>query len=231
MNRTALAVAAAVIAGSTMTSAAEAGIRLGFGMPLGSFVASPFSSGAQRSPFTGPSAYKRMCAERQARAAKVAAARQQAAIAARRQAAERAAIAEAQARKAKAAAVARAEAKAAAQAEAKLAAQNGAKDVETAANTKSAPDSNPAPTIFVPDAPTTTAASTASTLTEIAEVGTINDAVTIKADKKTPAKVVTAPVKVATNVTKAKETPVVEAKSVCRRFSPVVGGLVDVPCE
>ncbi|SFV33787.1 hypothetical protein [Hyphomicrobium facile] len=39
MTKIAFALAAAVLAGATMTNAANAGVRLGFGFPLGSFVA------------------------------------------------------------------------------------------------------------------------------------------------------------------------------------------------
>ena len=40
MNRTAFAIAAALLAGTTLTSAANAGgLRVGFGFPLGSFIA------------------------------------------------------------------------------------------------------------------------------------------------------------------------------------------------
>jgi hypothetical protein len=39
MTKTTLAIAAAVIAGTTLSSAANAGFRVGFGFPLGSFVA------------------------------------------------------------------------------------------------------------------------------------------------------------------------------------------------
>lgn len=39
MTKIAFALAAAVLAGTTMTNAANAGVRLGFGFPLGSFIA------------------------------------------------------------------------------------------------------------------------------------------------------------------------------------------------
>jgi hypothetical protein len=39
MTKIALALAAAVLAGTTMTNAANAGVRLGFGFPLGTFIA------------------------------------------------------------------------------------------------------------------------------------------------------------------------------------------------
>jgi hypothetical protein len=62
MTKTALALAAALLAGTTLTSAANAGgIRVGFGFPLGSFVAHPNQS------YSG-GGYDRHCAkERRAR--------------------------------------------------------------------------------------------------------------------------------------------------------------------
>ncbi|MBN9246353.1 MAG: hypothetical protein J0I81_02695, partial [Hyphomicrobium sp.] len=39
MTKIAFALAAAVLAGTTMTNAANAGVRLGFGFPLGTFIA------------------------------------------------------------------------------------------------------------------------------------------------------------------------------------------------
>lgn len=225
MNRPALALAVAVITSTTLTNAAEAGIRLGFGLPLGVFVASSLAQGAQRSPYTGPRAADRMYAERKAREARIAAARRQAAgkqqaaeIAARREAA---AVAEARARKAKQAEVAKDEAT-----EAK---------VQTAVS-DSKPLTEAAPAIFVPDAPAaTSAAATSDQVAEVATVGVIDDAVKIKAPTTQPVAPAAKTQKTASiteNVeTKPVAKPSTKSTAGCRRFSALVGALIDVPCE
>ena len=220
MNRPALALLTAVIAGTTLTNAAEAGIRLGFGLPLGVFVASSLAQSAQRSPYTGPRAADRMYAERKARDARRQAAgkQQAAAIAARREAA---AVAEARARKAKQAEVAKAEA------------------TETKAQTTvsdNKPLTEAAPAIFVPDAPATTAdTGTSDQVAEVATVGVIDDAVKIKAPTSqpvAPAAKTQKTASIAENVeTKPVAKPSTKSTAGCRRFSALVGALIDVPCE
>jgi hypothetical protein len=218
MTRPALAIATALIAATSPTNGAEAGgLRLGFGMPLGTFVASPFAPGSVHQP-RHSSGYNKLQQQREAnvRAAKIANAKR-----------EYAAKQEAEARRQ---AVARAET--ADKAQVKNAEITTAK-VETSTATTEA-----APMIKIPDAPVNVAAPAAASYAEVAKVGVIDDAVRIAAPKtaalqqvvtieKEPASTTTVADKVDAEPTKVADT----AQRICRRFSAVIGGLVDIPCE
>lgn len=136
MSKFAIALAAAaLLAAPSFSSTAEAGVRLGFGFPLGSFVARPHQSYS-----SGPSyRAQQHCAKKAARQARIAAARQEAA---RKAQAQKIAAAEksAQAKRAKAAAVQTAKVE--------------AKPVVTTAA---------APTVHVPDTAATAADTTVNT--------------------------------------------------------------------
>ncbi|MFN0217962.1 MAG: hypothetical protein ACKVP4_03995 [Hyphomicrobium sp.] len=215
MNRPALTIAAALIAGATLTTTAEAGgLRLGFGMPLGSFVAHSLANGAQNQGYSsGRSGYERAQEQRAAkiRAAKAAAAKRQAVAEAE---------ASTRARKAKLAA-----------------AQPSTQDVEikTAKIESTTTATDAAPTIYVPNTPAVVETPKADA--EIAKVGEIDDAVKIEAPKveqlqqvvtiEKPATVAT-PEKVET---KSAEKTSAKAQRICRRFSAAIAGLVDIPCE
>ncbi|MGQ0456457.1 MAG: hypothetical protein ACT4OU_05290 [Hyphomicrobium sp.] len=217
MNRTALTLAAALVTGATFTNAAEAGgLRLGFGMPLGSFVAHSLSQESRHSGYSsGRSGYERMQEQRAARAAKVAAAK--------REAAKRQAIAEAEARARKAKAVAAAQA------------TTENVEIKTAKIEDKTTATDAAPTIYVPTAPAVVDAPKADA--EVAKVGAIDDAVKIEAPKTEELKQVVTiekpaqPVTVEKVETKPTETTSAKAQRICRRFSAAIAGLVDIPCE
>jgi hypothetical protein len=223
MNRTAIALAAALIAGSSVTTAAQAGVKLGFGLPLGVFVASQLAQGAHNA--SRRNHYENMRAQnRQAKAARAAKA-----AAAKQAAAKRQAIARAEA------AEARAKAKA-------QAARVAARNAETKTAKVEAPQvtTEAGPVINVPSTPTPVAATVpaAATVTaiETAKIEEINDAVKIEAPKSEQSQQVVS--------IEPTEAPVVEAKAevksepaankaerICRRFSAAIAGLNDVPCE
>lgn len=196
MSKIAIALAAALIAGSTFaTEASAGGVRLGFGFPLGSFVARPYQSSSLHSS----SAYERKCqreklaAMRRARTAK------------KQELAQAAA-----ARKA-------AEVKAAKAAEVKTAKVESKTVVADA------------PVVYVPETPaakekevTIPTTTTASVAPETAPAAT-----DVKVDGTSSEKIE----KVAVEQPKKTEDVASNAKRICRKFSAVIGGLVDIPCE
>jgi len=184
MTKTTLALAAVLIAASTMmTNAANAGgIRVGFGFPLGSFVAHPnqnYSDGA----------YERQCEKERAR----------------RYEANREVAAAAAARRAQAA------------------------KVQVAQNT---PAETPVATVAKLDSklPADTANTTVLAKTSDTSTDSKPDSATLSASETTDGS------KVATSESTdekadANKEPVSDGKKVCRRFSPAIAALVDVPCE
>lgn len=234
MTKTALALATALIAATTLTNAAEAGVKLGFGLPLGVFVASELMKGAQKSHNSSRrGGYEHAQAQQReakaARAAKIAAAKREGA---RRQAvakAEAAERAEARARKSKAVANA----------------PEATRDVEvkTAKIETKTVATDAAPAIYVPTTPDTAAAAAPSPITtssidaEVAKVGEIDDAVKITAPKTTPVQPIvkaetSAPVTIADSTeAKPAQTTSDKVQRICRRFSAAIAGLVDIPCE
>lgn len=203
MTKIAIALAAAaLISAPSFSSTAEAGgIRLGFGFPLGSFVARPHQS------YGAPSGYQQYCAKKAAREARYAAARQQEAAARKAQAQKMAALEKsAQIKRAKAA-------------EAIQTAKVETKPVTTDA----------APTVYVPVNTATTAttpvvntAATTTTTTEPAKTAALEPVV-----EKAPVVEEVKTVK----VEKSTVNISANAKRVCRRFSAAIAGLIDVPCE
>lgn len=202
MSKFAIALAAAaLLAAPSFSSTAEAGgIRLGFGFPLGSFVARPHQS------YGGPSGYQQYCAKKEARQARIAAARQQE-MAARKAQAQKMAAAE------RAAEIKRAKA-----AEAIQTAKVETKPVTTEA----------APTVYVPvntaTTETTQVANTAATTTttepaKTAALEPVAEKAPVVEEAKTE--------KVEKSTVKVSAT----AKRVCRKFSAAIAGLIDVPCE
>lgn len=207
MTRPAIAIAAAMIAATTLTNAkpAEAGVRLGFGVPLGMFVAHSLAESSRRAH------YDDLRAQRQERAARIAAAKREAAIAA----AKREAALEERERARKAKLLAKAS---------EPVTSNDAKLVTTDA----------APTINVPATPAA-ATTSAPVATEIAKVGEVDDAVKIAAPKTEQLQQVVTVEPVAQPAVQPAAQPTEsatsKAKRICRRFSAAIAGLVDVPCE
>lgn len=191
MSKIALTLAAALIAGSTFaTEASAGGVRLGFGFPLGSFVARPHQSSSLGNNY----AYQKKC-ERE----KLAAMR-------RARAAKKVEVAQSQA------------------------ARKVTKPVEIkTAKVETKPVVAEAPAVYVPEAPaakekevtipTTTTASVAPETTPAASE--------VKVDGTSSEKIE----KVEAEQPKKAEDVASNAKRICRKFSAVIGGLVDIPCE
>ena len=201
MTKIALTLAAALLAGTTLSNAANAGgIRLGFGMPLGSFVAHSNQSYNSK-PSSGYGEKK--CAK------KAAPARHYVKHTAPKkiEVAEEAPVRHI--KKAVKAPVA----------------------IQTATLEDKSVISDAAPSIVVPESPPAAeVAGTQSTpAIETATVTTETAAVVTEEVKAEPAKVETA--KVETEEPKRKINLTSEAKRVCRRFSAAIAGLIDVPCE
>lgn len=194
MTKTVLAgLAAAIVASTALTSAAEAGgIRLGFGFPLGSFVARPHSPGAYGG---GHSRYDRYQAQEAREARKALKLKQKRELEL------------AQARKLKAAQMAKAQAQ--------------AETVKTAKIEEKSTVSD-APVINVPGTP---AKSQVEKPVETAAIQPEPVAEVIKAEEpqtELGTQTASKPDKVEVNE---------KAKQVCRRFSALIGDLIDVPCQ
>ena len=191
MTKTTLALAAALIAGTTMmTSAANAGgLRLGFGFPLGTFVAHSnqnYSEGGDSRRY-----HERERMERRYDADQAAAA--------------------AAARRARAAKVETAEVTKPVAPVTKVAKLDDKLASDPATTTEIAKTSTETSTDKTTDT-TTTATTTDTTDTDTAKVAT---AETTTTNAKTDVTTGSLP----------------DTKRVCRRFSPAIAALVDVPCE
>lgn len=212
MTKTALTLAAALLAGTTLSNAANAGgIRLGFGMPLGSFVAHSNQSYNSK-PSSGYGEKK--CAKKAAPARHYVKHEEPAPRkVVKHTAPKKIEVAEEapvrHIKKAVKAPVA----------------------VQTATLEDKAIISDAAPSIVVPETPPAAEVSgTQSTpAIETANVTTETAALVTEEVKTEPAKVETA--KVETEEPKRKINLTSEAKRVCRRFSAAIAGLIDVPCE
>ncbi len=211
MTKFAIALAAAaLLAAPSFSSNAEAGgIRLGFGFPLGSFVARP-----HQSYNAGPS-YQQQCAKKAAREARLAAARRQAA------AARQAQIEKAQAQK-----------YAAAEKSAQIKRAKAAEAVQTAKVDSKPVTTDAAPTVYVPVANATATPESTAPVTETAAV-TTEPAKTAALETATTTETVPDVKKVEKAVVEKSNVKVstATAKRVCRRFSAAIAGLIDVPCE
>ena len=183
MTRTALTIAVALIAGTTLSNAANAGgVRLGFGFPLGSFVAKPFQGSSLGGGYGHKKSYKKptYAARKAPRPAQVD-------------------VAETRQVKAKPAPV-------------------------KTANVETKTIATDAPTVYVPTTPVkaeeTKTQETAALTPETAEQET-----EVKVDNSRNEKVE----KVEAEQPTTEENS--STKRVCRKFSAVVGGLVEAPCE
>lgn len=189
------ALAATILAGTAFTSAAEAGgVRVGFGFPLGSFVARSHSPDAVRG-------YGSRAPNCHRRSARVSAPVRNALK--KKQATQTAAHTQAP-RKIK------------------------AKQV-VVAKTESKPATNDAPVINVPGTPVSKPVA--------ADIPTVQQPIETAAIKPEPAVTeikAEAPKFTATTETVSKIEEVVateKGKQVCRRFSALIGDLIDVPCK
>lgn len=179
MSKSALALAAAVLAATTLSNAANAGgIRLGFGFPLGSFVAKPFQDSSRD--------VSRSYQKKQAKPA----------YAARRQP-------KASAPKVRVANTPEP--------------RKISKPAHAKVETKVATAATPVATETTPEVKKVT-------IEKPVETAALPPKTTVKADEK-PAE--TVKVSEVENTKKSDD----DNAQVCRKFSPVVGGLVEIPCE
>ena len=218
MTKTTLAIAAALLAGTTLTSAANAGgVRLGFGFPLGSFVAH------QNQSYTPSSGYEKHCAK----PARVARHHEEAApVRHVKRAAPKQEVAEAPApRKIKRAPKVEVAEAAPAPRIAKVKpveVQEARLEDKTVAN-------DATPSIYVPETPVADVKGTQSTPVEVTTASIEPAPVATEAKIETPA--VEKTVTIEKDEPKAKIAVSGEVKRLCRRFSAAIAGLIDVPCE
>ena len=212
MTKIALTLAAALLAGTTLSNDANAGgIRLGFGMPLGSFVAHSNQSYNSK-PSSGYGEKK--CAKKAAPARH---------YVKHEEPAPRKVVKHTAPKKIEVAE------------EAPVRHIKKAVKAPVAVQTATLEDksviSDAAPSIVVPETPPAAevTGTQATPAIETANVTTETAAAVTEAVKTEPAKVETA--KVETQEPKRKINLTSEAKRVCRRFSAAIAGLIDVPCE
>lgn len=214
------AFAAALMATTTFSAPASAhGVRVGFGFPLGAFVAHRYESDR------GYNDYRSARRHRQAQSAAAVRAAEE------RKRAARAKIAESEAQK-KAAAARRLAA-------AKKKAQHASVQLAKAENPGVTSDA--APAIFVPDTPsvaTTSSVNAPAETTALPVIRAVSVSEEIKAEAAdatetattTPA-TTTGAIAETTVPVKRKVKVAERAKQACRRFSALIGDLVDVPCK
>ncbi|MBS0269717.1 MAG: hypothetical protein JSS54_12145 [Proteobacteria bacterium] len=184
MTKIAFALAAAILAGTTMTNAANAGVRLGFGFPLGTFIArSAENMSARDYRRDERPRYVRRDYQDDAPARKVAKVK-------------RAPVTE----------VADAPVKA------------PVTQVVQTAKLEDKLSSDPATTTVIEKTPG--AANETTTPAKNVTTGSIKQALATTDKTETTAKADT-----------ETATATAETKHVCRRYSPAIAGLVDVPCE
>ena len=226
LTKSALTLAAALLAGSALSTAANAGgIRVGFGFPLGSFVA---HSNQSHSYSSGPSYGEKHCAK----------------PAPRRQVAEEAPVHHVKHTAPKHVEVAEEEAPAPRikkiRAIAKAPVEDAQAEIKTAKLEDKSIMSDAAPAIVIPETPPVVVnnlAGTQSTPSEKTATVTVEPAATPVATTpvKDEPKVETAKIEKIVTIEKDEPKRKVnissEAKRVCRRFSAAIAGLIDVPCE
>lgn len=214
MSKFTLTVAAAVIAVTSFANGAQAGMKVGFGFPLGAFVASQHSpsgpgSSARRRHHSSKKASRQRAARQRAAARARAKAKAQAQAKARAQAEARAkAHAKAEARaKARKAAVARAAARAKSQ---KVAASEQVEDTQDI-ETTTADIALPIKREDVIETGSTTTASdeTAEKTVEMADVAHTTGSPAVEVAKPVAIKV----------------------ERLCRKFSATVAAMIEVPCD
>lgn len=225
MNTKLLSIAAAALVVSAAASpSAQAGMRVGFGFPLGAFVATQaLNSMAQNSR-------RKKAQEHQMRR------QQQAAAAKQRQ--QQAAAARAAASRQKAAAAAKKQSQMAAARKANAAETTQTPEV-AAVTTNTKPDSNAAPAIYVPGpAAKGDATDTSTGQTEIAATTPATEVIeddpnaALAADTEVAEpKTATAPAAEEKTETTTTAAATDGSKRECRKYFPTVGRLVTVLCE
>jgi hypothetical protein len=229
MTKTTLAaLAAALIAGSALSSTAQAGgVRVGFGFPLGSFVAHSHQSYNQSSSY----GYRKSC-DKPVRAARHVQ-REEAPVRKAHRPAPKIKVVE----------------------EAPVRVIKKTKPIQTATLENNEVKNDAAPTVYVPAAPAAVekpAEATSAPVTTAALAPTLSDSKPTETTTATATPATIEPVKATTvapvkedvkadapktekiekvekDTTKVKVSG--EAKRLCRRFSAAIAGLIDVPCE
>ena len=213
MTKTTLALAAALLAGTTLTSAANAGgVRVGFGFPLGSFVAHSNQSYSEPSYGRGRHCDKPRYAARRRYLADAAPARKikrapKVDVAADQQPVQAQSRAEVQTAKL----------------EDKLVTNE-----ETTTEIAKTPASEVSGT---QSTATTTSTTTAVLDKESGNSGTTTTPAPAKVEAPKVDKVATVEKTETSEKPEVKTVPVSAVKRVCRRFSAAIAGLVDVPCQ
>ncbi len=207
MTKTTLALAAALLAGTTLTSAANAGgVRVGFGFPLGSFIAHSNQSYSGEGYGSGRNCHKpRYAARRQYEAAA------------------------APVRKIK-----RAPKATVAYKVSKPEVQTAKLEDKLITNDETTTEIAKTPASDVSGTQSTASTSTTTTAVldkEIDKAATTTTPATAKVEAPKVEKVATVEKTETSGKAEQKTISVPAAKRVCRRFSAAIAGLVDVPCQ
>ena len=207
MTKTTLALAAALLAGTTLTSAANAGgVRVGFGFPLGSFIAHSNQSYSGEGYGSGRNCHKpRYAARRQYEAAA------------------------APVRKIK-----RAPKAAVAYKVSKPEVQTAKLEDKLITNDETTTEIAKTPASDVSGTQSTASTSTTTTAVldkETDKAATTTTPATAKVEAPKVEKVATVEKTETSGKAEQKTISVPAAKRVCRRFSAAIAGLVDVPCQ
>jgi hypothetical protein len=204
MTKTTLALAAALLAGTTLTSAANAGgVRVGFGFPLGSFVAHSNQSYSGEGYGSGRNCHKPRYAARR---------RYEAAAAPVRK-------------------VKRAPKAAVAYKVSKPEVQTAKLEDKLITNDETTTEIAKTPASDVSGTQSTTSTTTAVLDKEPAKTATTATPATAKVEAPKIEKVATVEKTETSGKAEQKTISVPAAKRVCRRFSAAIAGLVDVPCQ
>jgi hypothetical protein len=204
MTKTTLALAAALLAGTTLTSAANAGgVRVGFGFPLGSFIAHSNQSYSGESYGGGRNCHKpRYAARRQYEAAA------------------------APVRKIK-----RAPKAAVAYKVSKPEVQTAKLEDKLITNDETTTEIAKTPASDVSGTQSTTSTTTTAVLDKETDKAATTTPATAKVEAPKVEKVATVEKTETSGKAEPKAISVPTAKRVCRRFSAAIAGLVDVPCQ
>jgi hypothetical protein len=207
MTKTTLALAAALLAGTTLSTAANAGgVRLGFGFPLGSFVAHEHQN------YSAAPSYERHC--------------DKPVHTARHEYREDAPVRKVS-RPAPKVEVADEE-----PAPLKVKAVKDPAPIQVAKLDDTTVKTDAAPSIYVPETPVSDIKGTQSTPTPFHTASITPEVVKDAAKVDEPKVEKTEKVeKVEKDEPKAKVVSSTEVKRLCRRFSAAIAGLIDVPCE
>ena len=232
MTKTTLTLAAALLAGTTLSSAANAGgIRVGFGFPLGSFVAHQHQNYTP-APSSNYRAEKHC--DKPVRAARHEV-REEAPVRKVRRPAPKVEVAEEAPapRKIKRGPKVEVAEEAPAPRVVKVKAAAEPAPVQVAKLEDNTIQNDATPSIYVPEAPVVSNFTGTQSTPAVIRTASINPAVVKDEAKVDEPKVVKVEKveKAEKDAPKAKIAVASEGKRLCRRFSAAIAGLIDVPCE